>query len=369
MSPIESKKPKILYALQGTGNGHISRARDIIPELLRIADIDILVSGTQADIQLPHPVKYSFHGLSFIFGKKGGIDYIKTFKKANFRSLLKEIKKLDVRKYDLVLNDFEPVSAWACKLNKVPCIGLSHQAAVSNPRSPKPIQSDLIGKMVLEHYAPVEHSYGFHFEKYDTNIFTPVIRSEIRSSTPKNTGHYTIYLPSYSEDRILKTLKPFHNIKWEVFSKHTKKIRKEGNVTIQPIQNEKFIDSLVNCDGIICGAGFETPAEAIFLGKKLLTIPMKGQYEQHCNAAALKKMGVGVMKNFKKKRIPEIKKWLESEQRIQIDFKNETESILKMILDKHMVNSSRMSIPFKGTIQTASLLRKRRSIEKMIAGL
>jgi len=317
MSPIESKKPKILYALQGTGNGHISRARDIIPELLRIADIDILVSGTQADIQLPHPVKYSFHGLSFIFGKKGGIDYIKTFKKANFRSLLKEIKKLDVRKYDLVLNDFEPVSAWA----------------------------------------------------YDTNIFTPVIRSEIRSSTPKNTGHYTIYLPSYSEDRILKTLKPFHNIKWEVFSKHTKKIRKEGNVTIQPIQNEKFIDSLVNCDGIICGAGFETPAEAIFLGKKLLTIPMKGQYEQHCNAAALKKMGVGVMKNFKKKRIPEIKKWLESEQRIQIDFKNETESILKMILDKHMVNSSRMSIPFKGTIQTASLLRKRRSIEKMIAGL
>jgi hypothetical protein len=32
---------------------------------------------------------------------------------------------------------------------------------------------------------------------------------------------------------------------------------------------------------------FETPAEALFLGKKLLVIPMTGQYEQECNAAAL----------------------------------------------------------------------------------
>ena len=38
---------KILYAIQGTGNGHLSRARDIIPILQKKGDVDILVSGTQ----------------------------------------------------------------------------------------------------------------------------------------------------------------------------------------------------------------------------------------------------------------------------------------------------------------------------------
>ena len=48
---------KILYAIQGTGNGHLSRARDIIPVLQQKGELDILVSGIQADVDLPYPVK------------------------------------------------------------------------------------------------------------------------------------------------------------------------------------------------------------------------------------------------------------------------------------------------------------------------
>ena len=47
---------KILYAIQGTGNGHLSRARDIIPALQNKGDLDILVSGTQADVDLIYHV-------------------------------------------------------------------------------------------------------------------------------------------------------------------------------------------------------------------------------------------------------------------------------------------------------------------------
>jgi UDP-N-acetylglucosamine:LPS N-acetylglucosamine transferase len=72
---------KILYAIQGTGNGHISRARDIIPILQKKGDLDILISGIQADVSLPYEVKYKFKGLSFIFGKNGGIDLLNTYKK------------------------------------------------------------------------------------------------------------------------------------------------------------------------------------------------------------------------------------------------------------------------------------------------
>jgi len=115
---------KILYAIQGTGNGHLSRARDIIPILQQKGELDILVSGIQADVELPYPVKYKFKGLSFIFGKNGGVDLIATYKKSNLKQLYKEIKSLPVEEYDLVINDFEPVSAWACKMKHAACIGL-----------------------------------------------------------------------------------------------------------------------------------------------------------------------------------------------------------------------------------------------------
>jgi hypothetical protein len=66
-------------------------------------------------------IKYKFKGLSFIFGKKGGIDLFDTFKKCDLRNLIREIKSLPVNDYDLIISDFEPVSTWACKINKKLC--------------------------------------------------------------------------------------------------------------------------------------------------------------------------------------------------------------------------------------------------------
>ncbi len=58
---------RILYAIQGTGNGHISRALDVIPLLKEKAKVDLLTSGIQADLSLPYPVKYRFNGFGLYF--------------------------------------------------------------------------------------------------------------------------------------------------------------------------------------------------------------------------------------------------------------------------------------------------------------
>src|SRR6185503_8716673 len=97
---------KILYAIQGTGNGHISRARDIIPLLEEKGELDVLISGTEADVDLGFAVKYKFKGMSFVFGKKGGIDLVSTYKKARLKRFYKEVKEVPVRNYDIVINDF-----------------------------------------------------------------------------------------------------------------------------------------------------------------------------------------------------------------------------------------------------------------------
>ncbi len=329
---------KILYAIQGTGNGHISRARDIIPILQQKGDLDILISGTEAEVELPFPIKYRFKGLSFVFGKKGGIDLLSTYKKSSLKRLYDEIKSLPVEQYDLVINDFEPVSAWACKLKMKECIGLSHQSAVINKRSPKPKKIDLVGWAVLKNYAPVTEQYGFHFECYDKNIFTPVIRSQIRNAIPVDKGHYTVYLPAYSDERIIKILSQIKDIQWHVFSKHTKNELHDGNVHVQPVNNEAFVESLITCSGIICGAGFETPAEAMFLKKKLLVIPMKGQYEQQCNAAALDKIGIPVIKSLKIKQLEKIKNWVNLSRTISVEYPDITLDIIDKLLNDHSLN-------------------------------
>jgi uncharacterized protein (TIGR00661 family) len=326
---------KILYAIQGTGNGHLSRAMDIVPMLQQKGALDILVSGIQADLVLPYTVKYKFKGLSFIFGKKGGIDLLATYRKSNLKKLYEEIKSLPIEEYDLVISDFEPVSAWACRMKHRPCIGLSHQEAVINSKSPKPVKSDPLGKAILHNYVPVTHAYGFHFMEYDKNIFTPVIRSQVRNAVPQDKGHFTVYLPAWSDERIIKVLSEVKNIQWQVFSKHTKKKYQEKNIHIRPINNDAFIESFINCSGILCGAGFETPAEALFLKKKLMVIPMKGQYEQQCNAAALQQMGVPVIKKLKLKHLDKIKAWTESTAILSVNYPNITERVLDGIIEKH----------------------------------
>jgi len=332
---------KILYAIQGTGNGHISRAKDIIPILQQKGELDLLVSGTQADISLPYEIKYRMSGLSFIFGKKGGVDLYKTFKQAKSKRFVREIRSVPVEEYDLILNDFEPVSAWACRLRKKTCVGLSHQSAVLSPHAPPPEHTDPVGRLVLQTYAPTTIAYGFHFEAYDEHISTPVIRQQIRQLNATDQGHYTVYLPSYDDEHLIEMLTQLNDARWEVFSKHNAKPLASKNVSIQPVSNDAFVASMAACTGILCGAGFETPAEALFLKKKLLVVPMKNQYEQHCNAAALEKMGVPKIKSLKKKHLPKIADWITNDKTVAVDYPDVTEKIIGRIMDKLAVTAGK----------------------------
>lgn len=336
---------KILYAIQGTGNGHLSRAIEIIPHLQKKAKVDILISGIQADIQLPFEVKYRYYGLSFIFGKKGGVDLIQTYRKSRIKQLLKEIKELPVKQYDLVISDFEPVSCWAAKKAGIPCVGLSNQVAVLADGSPQPKKFDPIGKLVLRQYAPCDEEYGFHFQRYNPMIFTPIIRKKIREAVITNKKHYTVYLPSFDDDKIIRRLSQFKDYKFEVFSKHSKKGYNNKNIKIQPISEELFFNSLTSCAGVITGAGFGTTSEALYLGKKLLIIPMKMQFEQRCNAYALKKMGVSVIPSLKKKHLSTIENWLTEGSFIPVHYPDETEKIIKTILDRNLPGKHKIEKP------------------------
>ncbi len=323
---------RILYGIQGTGNGHLARAIDVIPALEQHGQVDLLVSGYASEIALPYEVKYRPRGLGFVFGRSGGIDLWSSYSQSDLRRLQREISDCPVHAYDLVISDFEPVSAWAAHKAHKPCVGLSHQAAVLHPASPKPHKTFSVGRAILAHYAPTQRDYGFHFGRYAHEISTPVIRGTVRRLEPVTRPHYTVYLPAYDDRKVVERLSQVAEVRWQVFSKHARSRSRTNNVTVHPVSQESWLESLRTCTGVLCGAGFETPAEALYLGKKLLVVPMKGQYEQACNAEALREMGVPVLKKLSAKRIEEVRRWVLSDARVAVDYPDETQAVVDRVV-------------------------------------
>lgn len=322
---------RILYAIQGTGNGHISRAREIVPLLHQYGELDLLISGTQADVSLIENIKYELHGFSFIFGKKGGVNHYETWRSMNLPRFIRDMNKLPLENYNLIINDFEPVTAWACKRKGLESVGLSHQASFQSRNVPKPKSIDW-AQLVLKYYAPATQYVGFHFEKYDHFINTPVIRSQIRNLRVSDDGHYTVYLPAIDDKFLIPMLHQLPEVKWQVFSKHAICDYTSRNVEVHLIDNEKYNASLASCSGLLTGGGFEGPAEALFLGKKLLVVPMKFQYEQQCNAFALKQFGIPVIWGSNRNWLPVLKEWVQSGHAVQVDYPDETAMVIDRLV-------------------------------------
>lgn len=318
--PLKSKR--ILYAVQGTGNGHVARARQIIPILQKLGDVDVWLGGTESEIELPQKPTYSALGFVLYYDKAGAVSFWRTIVKNKYLQIIRDIFSAPVAEYDIIINDFEFITAWASMLRGVHCISLSHQAAFHYKECPRPKFKNPIGELILRYYAPARKYLGFHFQCYHSNIYPPVIRDEIRQLKPTNGKHVTVYLPAFDHNKLISIFKAFEDYTFEVFSKFANKDLNHGNVHVKPISNEAFIRSFASSHGIICGAGFESPAEALFLGKRVLVVPINKQYEQYCNAAALKQLGQGVMvlDNLDQSSLYFVGAWLRSEKPTQTDY-------------------------------------------------
>ncbi len=324
---------KILFAVQGTGNGHLSRAMQIYPSLIKYGDVDVMVSGSENALKPDFPVRYHYKGLGFAFGQRGGIDFMKTYADARIWKFLKSVEEVPVRNYDLVINDFEPITAWACRFREVPIVALSHQSSLLKSGVPKPVSPDIPAELVLRHYAPAAASVGFHFESYHPDVFTPVIRRELYALKEKQKDHITVYLPAFSLEKISQALPGIKGIHWQVFSRSGQKSIVRDDISVFPVDAKSFAKSISSASGVLCGAGFETPAEALHLGIPLLVVPMSGQYEQSCNAAALEKIGAGVIWKTSDLTPQKIAEWVETRKSITKEYPDVIEPSLNRVFE------------------------------------
>ncbi|WP_428353872.1 glycosyltransferase family protein [Methyloprofundus sp.] len=209
---------KIFYGVQGTGNGHITRARVMAKELFAAGfDVDFQFTGRPSDQFFDMQVFNGYQhkeGLTFNTDK-GQVNYIKSVLQAKPITFVKDVKGLDLSAYDLVISDFEPVTAWAGKTKKVKVLGIGHQYAFGHdiPRT----GSDPLADLVIKNFAPVSTGIGLHWHHFDQPILPPIIDTpDFPKSTVKN--KIVVYLPFEIQHEVIRHLCPFKNFQFHVYS-------------------------------------------------------------------------------------------------------------------------------------------------------
>lgn len=327
---------RILYAVQATGNGHISRAEQLLPYLQQWGTVDVFLSGSNATLPVALPVVYRSRGLSLYYNKQGGLHYGHMLQHNSLLRALREARQLPVHNYDVVINDFEPITALACRIQKKASVQFGHQASFASPHTPRPAHKALLGEWILKHYAPATHYVGLHFSAYDHFIFPPVIKEALVTTEPTNAGHITVYLPAYHHSVLMPLLQQLPAVHFHLFVPGITSKEHSGNITCIPVSQEGFNQSLLSCQGIITGAGFETPAEALYLQKKLLCIPIQGQYEQQCNLAALELLGVqGLQRLEAAIFVQQVAVWLQTPRPQAVLTANNINTTLQYLMDTY----------------------------------
>ncbi len=341
---------KILYAVQATGNGHISRAMELLPSLRTYGKVDVFLSGANSQLKADMPVSYRSKGLSLFYNNGGGLHYAKTIKSFNPVRVWNEVKELPVEKYDIVINDFECITALACAYKKIPSVNFGHQASFQSALTPRPEKKDAVGEFILQHYGRASAYLGLHFKRYDNFIFTPVIKKEVLSAKPVNKNHITVYLSAFSDETVRHYFSQLKEFQFQVFSKEVKHPQTDGNITFLPVNNRRFTESMINSAAIVTGAGFETPAEALHLQKKIMAIPIRGQYEQLCNAAALEQLGVKVIHRIDNTFAQVFREWLATDGQKQIEYSDNAALLVRHLLETYPYKNAAMDLVYPGFI-------------------
>lgn len=393
---------KILYAIQGTGNGHISRSLEIIRYLKQFAHVDLLMSGPvvhqemfqgpriefrhdlvasldetlnhegyeflentllmtgspeqqngmsfntikqggkltpeissvkelHIPLSLPYPVRFRKHGLSYISSSQGGVNFWQTYKYFKPFELMRDIATLPIERYDIIVSDCEPISAWACYKKKIPCIQVSNQASFFSPQMPRPYRKNYYLEAAMRYYIPHTHKIAFHYKPYDTFITTPIIKKELRQAKISDNGHITVYLPAYKPWYLAQHFMQIKQYSWHVYSPEIRQPYQLANIKFFPLAQD-YGASILSSHAVVCAAGFQATAECLHLGKKMLVIPQHHQYEQHCNAAALEQLGCSVLSVIDSKFTNKLREWLEGDNAIQILFPDNAQEVAQKIL-------------------------------------
>ncbi len=304
---------RILYGVTGEGLGHAMRSRIAIAELLRRGHhVKVAASGRAATLlSQSFMVVVPIHGL-FIEYRNGTMARGKTVL-ANLkgaRTLFRQNRaayEAEFREFDpdLCISDFDSFAHLFAKRHGKPVIALDHQHILDRCEHEKVLRQRLSpgfastrafvrAKMPGCDWYVVPTFYFPEVKRRDrgkTTLIPPILRDEILRAKPTAGEEVLVYQTSRNHDRLVAALATLNAHHFVVYGMGERPA--QGHVRFARFDEKAFVADLAAAKAVIAGGGFTTLSEALFLGKPVLSIPVKGQHEQELNAAYLETLGYG----------------------------------------------------------------------------
>lgn len=280
----------ILYGVQGTGNGHISRASRMLHAFSHYPDIKItwLLSGRERAAGCGAIQQFDWReGITFVT-RDGRVQLLPTLLKNNLLRFVSDVHSLDLSPYDLVVSDFEPVISHAARRRGIPVTGIGHQYAFEHA-IPKAGTNPVVNTL-MRIFAPVDQGIGLHWHHFNSPILPPIIDLELPDQLPRvRANKVIVYMPFENLQLIRRLLQHFPDFEFHIY--HPDAITEDSdNLHLRPISRQ-FKQDLLDAALIMTNSGFELISECLQLGKRILSKPLQGQMEQLSNAAALRELG------------------------------------------------------------------------------
>jgi uncharacterized protein (TIGR00661 family) len=323
------RKSKFILCVQGEGRGHLTQAIAVC-ELLRENGhiVSCVTVGTSSERELPD---FFIRKINLPIIRLISPNFIKDEKKRSvrlvrsittnimmageFRKSLKILRQI-IEDYnpDVLINFYEPLVGAYALLNKpdFKIISIAHQYTYLHPSY---------------RFPP-----GFRVQSFFTRLYTnltvkgskkilaisirempeapnkklqvvpPILRKELFQQQVELEDFILVYLLNcgYITD-ILKwhkkhpttTLYCFTDSE-EVKKEHKGEWKIDDNLIFYSLNDHNFLALMARCRGLVCNAGFESVCEAIYLNKPVMLVPVKGHFEQFCNAKDAIKNGSGI---------------------------------------------------------------------------
>src|SRR3989344_3302179 len=309
------KKKKILYGIAGIGLGHTYRQLPIIEYLAKKYLLVIFAYDKSYEFYSSHFKNRKsvyvdgLDGLNFKATLNHPYNKDKDFLKINLAVIDRTYHRIG--KPDLVITDYEPISASYSYIFKTPLITIDQQSKYLYGRFPMVLKDQSFKDEVerLNLFFPkankrIACSFFRVYKKengQDVTVYSPIIRKDIIKLKRKPSKKQTILFYISSQKDFVQSYKSIIDIlnsqdaSFYIFMKDSSKLKKFSSekISFYDYGDHDFYKILRRCNGIISTAGHNLISEAMYLRIPVYAIPLS-IYEQHMNAQIIDKHGFGI---------------------------------------------------------------------------
>jgi len=125
-------------------------------------------------------------------------------------------------------------------------------------------------------------------------VIPPLIRRKFREIRYNPGERYLVYLLSEGYAYNLITMaRADPDFRADVFTGLTPEIELPPGLHMYSLDEATFREKMASCRGLITTSGFDTVAEAAYLGIPMVVIPVRNHFEQLCNSVDTERSGFG----------------------------------------------------------------------------